>query len=229
MENINDLLTFFQDFGYVEEYGYVGRYIGILIITFFASIVVFIPVPYFPILFTAGINQQLDPHLVSLFSAVGAVIAKLIIFYVSYYGRNILSMKTKKRMLPLQRLVSKYGWPGAFAAAVSPIPDDLVYIPLGLAKYSPWKFAVATFAGKFILNEIIVFGSVFLGRPVIDSLISENTDPSYIYIGVGVSIAILIIIIYLYLKIDWGKIIGKWFPWTLTEDEKNDEKTMSKK
>jgi membrane protein DedA with SNARE-associated domain len=176
-------------------------------------------------LFTAGINQQLDPHLVSIFSAIGAVIAKLIIFYVSYYGRNILSTKTKKRMLPLQRLVSKYGWPGAFAAAVSPIPDDLVYIPLGLAKYSPWKFAVATFTGKLILNEIIVFSSVFLGRPVIDSLISNNTDPIYIYIGVGVSIAILIIIIYLYLKIDWGKIIGKWFPWTLTEDEKNDEKT----
>jgi len=223
LENPNDLLTFFQDFGYVEEYGYVGRYIGILIITFLASIIVFIPVPYFPILFTAGINQQLDPNLVSLFSAVGAVIAKLIIFYASYYGRNILSIKTKKRMLPLQRLVSKYGWPGAFAAAVTPIPDDLVYIPLGLAKYSPWKFASATFAGKFILNEIIVFGSIFLGRPVIESLISDNTNPSYIYIGVGISIVILIIIIYLYLKIDWGKIIGKWFPWTVTED-KNDER-----
>lgn len=225
MENPNDLLTFFQDFGYVEQYGYVGRYIGILIITFLASIIVFIPVPYFPILFTAGINQQLDPNLVSLFSAIGAVIAKLIIFYVSYYGRNILSIKTKKRMLPLQRLVSKYGWPGAFAAAVTPIPDDLVYIPLGLAKYSPWKFASATFAGKFILNEVIVFGSIFLGRPVIESLISDKTNPSYIYIGVGISIVILIIIIYLYLKIDWGKIIGKWFPWTLTEDEKNDERS----
>lgn len=224
MENLNDLVTSLQDFGYVEEYGYVGRYIGILIITFLASIIVFIPVPYFPILFTAGINQQLDPHLVSLFSAVGAVIAKLIIFYVSYYGRNILSIKTKKRMLPLQKLVSKYGWPGAFAAAVTPIPDDLVYIPLGLAKYSPWKFASATFAGKFILSEVIVFGSIFLGRPVIESLISDKTNPSYIYIGLGISIIILIIIIYLYLKIDWGKIIGKWFPWTLTEDEKNDER-----
>jgi len=54
-------------------------------------------------------------------------------------------------------------------------------------------------------------------------LISDNTNPSYIYIGVGISIVILIIIIYLYLKIDWGKIIGKWFPWTVTED-KNDER-----
>lgn len=220
MENTNDLLSFFQDFGYVEEYGNIGRYLGILIISFLASIVVFIPVPYFPVLFTAGIDKQLDPHLISIVSAVGAVIAKLIIFYASYYGRRILSTKTKKRMLPLQRLVSKYGWPGAFIAAVTPIPDDLVYIPLGLAKYSPWKFAISTFAGKFILNEIIVFGSVFLGRPVVDSLTSGKTDPIFLYLGIGVSIIVLVVIIYLYLKIDWGKIIGKWFPWTLSEDEK---------
>jgi len=218
LDGINEILSFF-DFGY-EEYGYIG----ILIITFFASIILFIPVPYFPVLFTAGIDQNLDPHLVSLSSAVGAVIAKLIIFYVSYYGRNILSSKTKKRMLPLQRLLSKYGWPGAFAAALTPIPDDLVYIPLGLAKYNPAKFAIATFAGKFILNEFIVFGSVLLGRPVVEVLTSENTDPIYLYIGIGVSISILILIIFLYLRIDWGKIIGKWFPWTLNNNNNtNDE------
>ena len=125
-------------------------------------------------------------------------------------------------MLPLQRLLSKYGWPGAFAAALTPIPDDLVYIPLGLAKYNPAKFAIATFAGKFILNEFIVFGSVFLGRPVVDVLTSENTDPIYLYIGVGVSISILILIIFLYLRIDWGKIVGKWFPWTLNNNNGND-------
>ena len=223
MDGINEILSFF-DFGY-EEYGYIG----ILIITFFASIILFIPVPYFPVLFTAGINQNLDPHLVSLSSALGAVIAKLIIFYVSYYGRNILSSKTKKRMLPLQRLLSKYGWPGAFAAALTPIPDDLVYIPLGLAKYNPAKFAIATFAGKFILNEFIVFGSVLLGRPVVEVLTSENTDPIYLYIGVGVSISILILIIFLYLRIDWGKIIGRWFPWTLNNNNGDDSDPLDKR
>jgi membrane protein DedA with SNARE-associated domain len=224
LDGINDVLSFFDFVGY-EEYGYIG----ILIITFFASIIVFIPVPYFPVLFTAGINQNLDPHIVSLSSALGAVIAKLIIFYVSYYGRNILSSKAKKRMLPLQRLLSKYGWPGAFAAALTPIPDDLVYIPLGLAKYNPAKFAIATFSGKFILNEFIVFGSVFLGRPVVEALTSGSTDPIYLYIGVGVSISILILIIFLYLRIDWGKIIGRWFPWTLNNNGEGDDDFLDKK
>ena len=226
MDGINEILSFFDLAGY-EEYGYIG----ILVITFFASIIIFIPVPYFPVLFTAGINQNLDPHLVSLSSAAGAVIAKLLIFYISYYGRNIiLSSKAKKRMLPLQRLLSKYGWPGAFAAALTPIPDDLVYIPLGLAKYNPAKFAIATFTGKFILNEFIVYGSVLFGRPVVEVLTAESTDPIYLYIGVGVSISIIILIIFLYLKIDWGRIIGRWFPWTLNnngDDSSND--TVDKK
>jgi membrane protein YqaA with SNARE-associated domain len=61
----------------------------------------------------------------------------MIIFCGSYYGRKvILSDNTKKRMLPLQRLLSRYGWLGVFIAATTPIPDDIVYIPLGLARYS---------------------------------------------------------------------------------------------
>ena len=225
MDGINEILSFFDLAGY-EQYGYIG----ILIITFFASIIIFIPVPYFPVLFTAGINQNLDPHLVSLSSAAGAVIAKLLIFYISYYGRNIiLSSKAKKRMLPLQRLLSKYGWPGAFAAALTPIPDDLVYIPLGLAKYNPAKFAIATFTGKFILNEFIVFGSVLFGRPVVEVLTAESTDPIYLYIGVGVSISIIILIIFLYLKIDWGRIIGRWFQWTLNNNGDDSNATVDKK
>ena len=223
MDGINDILSLF-DFGY-QEYGYIG----ILIFTFLASIIPLIPVPYFPILFTAGIDQNLDPHLISLSSATGAVIAKSIIFYGSYYGRNILSSKTKKRILPLQKLLSKYGGAGAFTAALTPIPDDLVYIPLGLSKYNPAKFAIATFTGKFIQTEFIVFSSVFFGRPVVDLLTSKNTDPIYLYIGIIISVSILILIIILYLRIDWGKFIGRWFPWTLDNTENGNSESINKK
>lgn len=210
--NIADLFPFSPELGYA----------GIFIITFIASIIVFVPVPYFPVLIAATFNKNFDPHMIALSSAAGAVGAKTIIFFISYYGRGMLSNKTKKRMLPLQRLLSRYGWSGAFIAALTPIPDDLVYIPLGLAKYSPWKFAVATFAGKLILNEVIVWGSVYLGRPFIDSILSETTDPIYLALLVSVSVSILGILIYYSLRIDWGKIIGRWFPWTLDESDKKE-------
>jgi membrane protein DedA with SNARE-associated domain len=210
--NIDELFSFYDDFGYL----------GILLISFVGSVIVFVPIPYFPVLITAAFNNNLDPILISLSSAIGSVIAKLIIFYASYYGRNILSSKIKGKMVPLQRLLGRYGAIGAFIAAATPIPDDIVYIPLGLTKYSPWKFVIATFLGKFVLNLSFVLGAIYFGKPFVNNLISNSTSVDSL-IGITIaSIAVLGIIVYFTLKIDWAKIIGRWFPWTLDKDQENE-------
>ena len=214
------MVSFGEIFALYEGLGYLG----VLVISFIGSIIVFIPVPYFPVLVTATLNRNLDPHVIALSSAVGAVAAKMIIFYSSYYGRNILSSKTKKRIMPLQRFFGRYGWVGAFAASVTPIPDDLVYIPLGLAKYNPWKFATAVFAGKLILNEMIVAGTIFVGRPFVDMLSTEEITPVYLVTAAIVTAAVMGLIIYFSLRIDWAKIIGKWFPWTISESTADEER-----
>lgn len=214
MVTLEDLFPFDAELGYL----------GILIISFIGSLIPFIPIPYFPLLITASFNPNFNPHLIAIVSAAGVVAAKTIIFFASYYGRKVLSDRTKRRMLPLQRLVSRYGWFGAFVAALTPIPDDLVYIPLGLAKYNPWKFATATFAGKVLMNEAIVWSSIFLGRPFVERILGETTDPTWLIVGAIASIVVLGVIVYLSLRIDWAKIIGRWFPWTLrNSDENNDE------
>ena len=200
-------------------------YLGLLIISFVFSLIPFVPIPYFPVLITASFNQNFNPHLIAISSAVGIVAAKTIIFFVSYYGRAMLSNKTKKRMLPLQRLVSKYGWPGAFIAAATPIPDDIVYIPLGLAKYSPWKFATATFAGKLVMNEAIVWSSIYLGRPFVESYLRDTQDPLTLIVLAVASIAILGVVVYFSLRIDWGKLIGRWFPWALKDEEQEEDRS----
>jgi membrane protein DedA with SNARE-associated domain len=212
--SIDELFSFYDDFGYL----------GILLISFVGSIIVFVPIPYFPVLITAAFNDNLDPTLISLSSAIGAVIAKLVIFYASYYGRNILSSKIKGKMLPLQRLLGRYGAIGAFIAAVSPIPDDIVYIPLGLAKYNPLKFAIATFLGKFLFNEIFVLGAIYFGKPFVNNLMSNSANLDYLLVVTITSIAVLGVIIYFALKIDWAKIIGDWFPWTLDKDPEEEKK-----
>ena len=209
--DIDQLFSFYDDFGYL----------GILLISFVGSIIVFVPIPYFPVLITAAFNDNLNPTLIALSSAIGAVIAKLIIFYASYYGRNMLSSKIKGKMIPLQRLLGRYGAIGAFIAAVSPIPDDIVYIPLGLAKYSPWKFAIATFLGKFVLNEMFVLGAIYFGKPFVNNMMSNSTNIDYLIVVTIASVAALGVIIYFALKIDWAKIIGHWFPWTLDKDPEN--------
>lgn len=208
MVSLEDLFPFSDELGYLS----------ILLISFVGSIIVFVPVPYFPVILAAALSDKFDPHLIAITSALGTVIAKTIIFFASYYGRNLLSTQTKKRMLPLQRLVSRYGWPGAFAASATPIPDDIVYIPLGLARYSPWKFALATFTGKLAMNEAIVWGTVYFGRPIAQDVIDGTQDTTTLLIIAVASIAAMGVIIYYSLKIDWGKLIGRWFPWAVKDD-----------
>ena len=198
-------------------------YLGILIVSFITSIILFIPVPYLPVLIAATFDNRLDPNIIALISAIGITTGRTLIFLASYYGRRILSDKTKERMLPLQRLLMRYGWIGAFISAITPFPpDDMVIILLGIAKYNPWKFIMANFFGKIMANMGVVWGVVFLGKPLVEQLVVESVEPTYIIIVTVISIIVVGVTLYLFLKINWGKIIGKWFPWTLTDNSNGD-------
>ena len=48
--------------------------------SFVGSIIVFVPILYFPILVGATFNKHLDLNFISLSSAVGAVTARIIVF-----------------------------------------------------------------------------------------------------------------------------------------------------
>jgi membrane protein DedA with SNARE-associated domain len=212
--SFEELFSFFNSFGYF----------GILLISFIGSIIIFVPIPYFPVLVAAAFDEHLNPHMISLSSAVGSVAGKMIVFYASYYGHKMLNTRTKKRIFPLHKLLSKYGWLGAFVAAALPVPDDVVYITLGIAKYSPFRFATAVFTGKMILKEITVWGALFIGRPFVEYFVSNYSNPVYFVVLIGSTAAILAIVLYFSLKLDWGKIIGKYFPWTLTDESSSDSK-----
>lgn len=196
-------------------------YVGLLIISFLGSVVVFLPLPYFVFLAVLSIDPLFEPNTLALVSAVGAAGGKMVIFYGSYYGRRILTDETKRRMRPLQRLVSRYGWIAAFVAAATPIPDDLVYIPLGLSKYNPMLFLAATFGGKVVLSEAIAWGSRGFGLSYVQPFLEGIPDVTTLYIYGGILAAAMVGIIYYTLKIDWSKNIGKWFPWTMKEDEES--------
>jgi membrane protein DedA with SNARE-associated domain len=170
-----------------------------------------------------SVGDQFDIHILALLSAITATIAKQIIFYVSYGGRRIINEKTRKRMRPFERLVKRYGAGAAFFAAATPIPDDLVYVPLGLAKYNPKRFFVATLTGKLVLSYSIVLISHNLGISLIEPFLEDVQDTTPIYIGIIVFAAMMTSIVILLLRLDWEKILGKFAPWTLDENNNNND------
>ena len=219
MQNVDRRVDLWELFPFTPEVGYLG----LTIVSFFGSLIPFVPIPSFVLVATMAVGEQFDIHALVIIAALTSTVAKQIIFYVSYGGRKIISEKTKKRMKPFQKLVKRYGGSAAFVAAATPIPDDLVYIPLGLAKYNPKRFFVATLLGKFVLYYVIVLISHYMGLSLLEPVLQEIDDPLPVYIGIiALGIAMTVVVILL-LRLNWEKILGKFAPWTLDDDDNNNQ------
>ena len=207
-----DLLYWFTDPAIMNTYGYLGLFGA----SFLGSLLLFVPMPYFFLVVIASTSSNFDPTIIGIVSAIGATTAKVIIFQLSYTGSKLMSESAENRLKPFMRLVSKYGGIAAFLAAITPLPDDLIYIPLGLARYGRMKFILFTLAGKIIFTMSIAWGV----RLSIDyvSFFTDVSDTSGAILVTIIFFVIAIITIYMIIKLNWAKVLGKWFPWTLENE-----------
>ena len=219
MRNTDRHVDLWELFPFTPEVGYLG----LAIVSFFGSLIPFVPIPSFVLVATMAVGEQFDIHVLVIVAALTATAAKQIIFYVSYGGRKIISEKTKQRMKPFQKLVKRYGGSAAFFAAATPIPDDLVYIPLGLAKYNPKRFFIATLLGKVVLYYVIVLISHYMGLSLLEPILQDIQDPLPVYIGIialGVAMTVIVILL---LRLDWERILGRFAPWTLDDNDDSNQ------
>ena len=217
MRNADRHVDLWELFPFTPEVGYLG----LAIVSFFGSLIPFVPIPSFVLVATMAVGEQFDIHVLVLIAALTSTAAKQIIFYISYGGRKIISEKTKKRMKPFQKLVKRYGGSAAFVAAATPIPDDLVYIPLGLAKYNPKRFFVATLLGKIVLYYVIVLISHYMGLSLLEPILQDIEDPLPVYIGIIILGLAMTITVILLLRLNWERILSRVAPWTLEDDDDN--------
>jgi membrane protein DedA with SNARE-associated domain len=212
-----------MEFGDIFPFAPDDGYLILALVNFFGSLIPFVPLPGFLLLATMSVGNQYDLHVLALLSAITATVAKQIIFFVSFGGRKIMNEKTRKRMRPFERLVKRYGAAAAFVAAATPMPDDIIFIPLGLAKYNPKRFFVATLTGKIVLSYILVFISHYIGLSFIEPFLENVDDTTPVYIGIAIFAIIMTAIIVLLLKLDWQRIMAKFAPWTLDENNEEEE------
>lgn len=136
---------------------------------------------------------QISPVVIGFLVALAASIAKLTHFYTAVFIKRTL----KPKSAPLANYQKKSGKIEAiilFLAAISPVPDEPVVVPLGLMGYNPIKFFIVFFSGKII----ITIAGAFIGSTV--SLTLENVigNPMLIIL----SIIFTIIVTYIFMKID---------------------------
>ncbi|MCD6126645.1 MAG: VTT domain-containing protein [Thaumarchaeota archaeon] len=180
----------------LQAYGYVGAFL----ISVLGSLIPFLPVPYLiPIVL---MSKTLDPLLLGILAGIGGAIGKLTSYGLGRFGRRLLKEERRRKMTILGRAIGKYGALAVFLFALTPLPDDIIYIPIGLAGFDLIKFMFANALGKIILSWIVAYG----GRLYFDL--------AGIFLGQGggltatfIALIAMIIITILLLRIDWEEVM----------------------
>ena len=181
-------------------------YLGVFLISLIGALSIAIPIPYTILIFTCG--HYLDPVLVALAGGAGSAVGEISGYGLGYAGRIVTSVERRKKMDYFLRLFRRYGTVSIFLFALTPLPDDLLFIPLGIMRYSFIKAFIPCLLGKTVMCFILAYG----GRLSID-FVEQILGGSGSTTTAIASTILLIVVVFLLYKIDWEK----YFP--IKEDQ----------
>jgi membrane protein DedA with SNARE-associated domain len=154
---------------------------------------------------------RLDPLPTALASALGAALAKAVLFKFFKGGRVLLGEESRKRIEPLERLVARHGWLAVVAAAATPLPDDIVFLLLAVSNYSSKLFIPTVFAGKLIITTAVAYLSLYwygLTCYIIECVVGEVNITHTIAVAAATAAAALAAA-YTLTRLDWTKLLNR--------------------
>jgi membrane protein YqaA with SNARE-associated domain len=213
---LDDLRIWLENFAI--QYGYVG----ILLISMLGATSVIIPIPSSVVIFTLGGLQvgnpptwAFEPLLIAIAAGVGAAIGELSGYLIGVGGRRVIGERYKKKMDILMRLFQRFGPIVIFVFALTPLPDDLLFIPLGVMRYKILNAFIPALLGKFVSNLIIAYAGRFTLQIIGDIFGAEGGGMSFL-IGIIIGVLLLIVVFVIMFKVDWEKRAEKYLKATET-------------
>jgi len=182
----------------IYELAFNYGYLGVFVISILGSLIPFIPLPY--LFIVVILSRVLNPLLLGTLAGLGGALGKITSYAIGRAGYGLLGQERKKQMDSMRELIGRYGYLGVFIFAVTPLPDDVYYVPMGMARLDFWKFLTASAAGKVVLGIL----TAYLGRAYF-WLFGYFGGESLI--GTIPAIIILIAINVLMLRIDWEYVL----------------------
>ncbi|GBC69726.1 hypothetical protein HRbin01_01429 [archaeon HR01] len=211
MSEIADLL--WQN---LSAYGYLGVFAASLL----GSLIPFLSGPYLlPIIF-AVIAGRFDPFITAVASAAGAAIGKLVLFRGFKSGRALLKAEARRRMRPLELFLLRHGWIAVLAASATPLPDDMVYMPLAVANYSERMFLPLVFAGKLVMTLAVAYVALYWSGLIcylVECVGGQITFGTTLAIAAGTAV-LAIAAAYLITRLDWSKLLTRYVGGEENED-----------
>ena len=100
------------------------------------------------------------------------------------------------------KIFSRYGAVTIFLFALTPLPDDLLFIPLGIMRYNFLKAFIPSILGKILMCFILAYGG-YLSITLIETFLGGDGGS----LTIVISAILLIIILIAMLKVDWEKFL----------------------
>lgn len=188
-------------------YGYAGVFAASLL----GSLIPFVSGPYIPPIILAIMAGRLDPFPTALASALGAALAKAVLFKFFKGGRVLLGEESRKRIEPLEKLVARHGWLAVVAAAATPLPDDIIFLLLAVSNYSSKLFIPTVFAGKLLITTAVAYLSLYwygLACYIVECVVGEVNIAHTVAIAAATAAAALAAA-YTLTRLDWTKLLNR--------------------
>jgi len=186
---------------WMEQFAQQFGYLGVFIISFIGSVSVVFPVPYTIVIYLLG--AILDPFFIAVSGGLGSALGEFSGYALGYYGRTVVSEKRRRKMDYMMKVFDRYGPVAIFLFALTPLPDDLLFIPLGVMRYSFLKAFIPALFGKMLMTFIVAYSGQ-QSIEVIETLFAGSG-----LLGTVITVALLIVIIVAMIKIDWEKLFER--------------------
>ena len=200
-------------YNWIYDVSLLLGYPGTVIVSFFGNATILFPFPYVGLPFVLGGLRNsssgeflFDPWIIGILSGLGAMIGEMSGFYIGMGGGHFIE---DEKMNGFRLFVEQY--PRAtplviWFLAATPIPDDVLIVPLGAARYPWWKVFFPGFFGKTVLLTLIAWAGR-IGLDLIASFVIGSGSGSMISFSIEIfGLVILILIFYFLIRIDWKNV-----------------------
>jgi len=191
--------------GWMESLAVQFGYLGVFLVSLVGAMSVVVPVPYTLVILTWKTwGGMLDPLVLGAVGAVGSAVGEFLGYGLGYLGRAAIKEERRRRMDYVLKIIDRYGPLAIFLFALTPLPDDLLFIPLGVLRYSFVKAFIPCFIGKLLMCYILIYaGGLF--HEFLVTLFGEGGWAGAVF----TSVLLVLILVAMY-RIDWEKVFEKY-------------------
>ncbi len=184
---------------FARQYGFLG----VFVISAVGASTIVVPIPYTLVIYLLG--PFMDPVVLAVAGGMGSSIGVLTGYFLGYYGRAIISKEQQRKMNYLVKIFGGHTSTAIFIFAFTPLPDALIFIPLGITQYNLVKVWLPNLLGKLLMCYVLALA----GRYSIGFIILFFGEGGWA--GFILTTAALILLLIIMFKLDWEKIFEKYF------------------